>query len=658
MLSIFILIPWITLSNNIEQKKVTIDNNNIGYFQSNTCTLSLSSILYKNLDNFDLEFLPDKSSEIKCHGKINGVDFIEDNIKVYIGTNNLVDLLYQSLFWIICISLIPKDKKSFKFKYKTLNTILIIFLIIYHLYSESNYYNSFSKNFNLKLNLDNYYLLSAVIILYLIINLLIDVLEKRHSNIINYLPYIFLVSGTFNSFNFNIFLVVLSLLGLNSFFEKKIDIGLQLLYIATSFVIIANYLRKSSDILYFDVDKLKGFTNSTNTYNSVIFWIIIYGLVIQGMIYLINENKNFFNFITFRNNLLIVGGLINLFGLFSALHPIINFSTYYYFGLNKQPIKTLTSVDGNTWRGLSSSAESLGEFYAFVILFSILLFLIKPCKLSKFQIVLLLTNLFGLILTNNAAAMLSMLLITVLGIINIKFKISKKNRFILYFLGLLFLLFIFNAQNTYSKDYLSNSLIRYGLENSKLEYDFPLDQNNETAIERLSFGEILNLKKENLNISNSLYFVIEKYNDENNIKNIPNVVTVIGTIATTINRSEKWGIFLAKYDPTLLEIIFGYGPNQLTEYYLSHITKVNTGLVLPHSSLLILQLSFGIFGILLIFIYLTLKILKNYENNFYFYLQIFMIMNLLKSDSILYVNSFLLLLLSINFYKLEINKNE
>ena len=34
-------------------------------------------------------------------------------------------------------------------------------------------------------------------------------------------------------------------------------------------------------------------------------------------------------------------------------------------------MRSLESIEGNTWRGIAPSAEGMGEFYAFVILFII-----------------------------------------------------------------------------------------------------------------------------------------------------------------------------------------------------------------------------------------------------------------------------------------------
>ena len=95
----------------------------------------------------------------------------------------------------------------------------------------------------------------------------------------------------------------------------------------------------------------------------------------------------------------------------SALNPVINFFTYYYLGLNKTASKSFESVAGNAWRGINPSAESIGEFFAFVILFTLLVAIHKKnFSLSKYEVVLLLVNLFGLIRSNNFAAVISLII--------------------------------------------------------------------------------------------------------------------------------------------------------------------------------------------------------------------------------------------------------
>ena len=212
--------------------------------------------------------------------------------------------------------------------------------------------------------------------------------------------------------------------------------------------------------------------------------------------------------------------------------------------------------------------------------------------------------------------------------------------------------------STYSSNYLSTSLIKYGLENSQINYDFQKDQNNNTAVDNLNFAEILKVNRKELNLSTSLYYVMKSYNDERNIKNIPSFITVAGAVAVTINRSEKWGIFLAKYNPTFEEFLFGYGPNQLVNYYKNFDTKVNEGLVLPHSSFLDLIIFFGLFGLVFFIIYYGNILKQNYKNKIFLYVSAFMILNLLKSDSILYLNSLVLTIFTLNLYRFPTEKYE
>ena len=63
-----------------------------------------------------------------------------------------------------------------------------------------------------------------------------------------------------------------------------------------------------------------------------------------------------------------VGFFTVILGISGALNTYFNFFNYYFLGQNKVGMKSLSSVAGNTWRGLSSSAESIGEFYGVAII--------------------------------------------------------------------------------------------------------------------------------------------------------------------------------------------------------------------------------------------------------------------------------------------------
>ena len=216
------------------------------------------------------------------------------------------------------------------------------------------------------------------------------------------------------------------------------------------------------------------------------------------------------------------------------------------------------------------------------------------------------------------------------------------------------LLFNFFPIN-YSYTFSSKALLKEAYNASEIGVNLPGDQNSDDAIDNLNFGEILSYSKDTLNISNSLYYFTNIYTNTKDIKYLPNTVGLISAISLPINRSEKWGVFLAKYNPDKINLNFGYGPQQITEYYLGHQTKVNTGLVLPHSSLLDYLIFYGVFGVLLILIMLIRNLWINKDNYLYVSLLIFLLLNFVKSDSLLYVSSFALFLFINNLYKFAID---
>ena len=112
----------------------------------------------KNISNYDYRIVSDHSSSIDCFFKINGADTYQDDIKVYVGNNFVLDFLLQSLFWICLISLIPISKYN-KFKNFNLSVILLLTILYVHFLGEENYYLFEQKNFSNLLTTDNYSLL-------------------------------------------------------------------------------------------------------------------------------------------------------------------------------------------------------------------------------------------------------------------------------------------------------------------------------------------------------------------------------------------------------------------------------------------------------------------------------------------------------------------
>ena len=104
----------------------------------------------------------------------------------------------------------------------------------------------------------------------------------------------------------------------------------------------------------------------------------------------------------------------------------------------------------------------------------------------------------------------------------------------------------------------------------------------------------------------------------------------------------------SKYNPNIYELMFGYGPNQLAEYFLSHENIYEDGLILPHSSLFSYLIFFGITGLAFLFCLFFYFLYKNKTDNYVLFLFLFLFINYLKSDALLYFPNFILLLFILN----------
>lgn len=597
----------------------------------------------KHIEEFEIKF--DKAASINCFSKVNGANYINNKLIIYLATNLNLDLIIQSSFWLLLISFIPKSTKKKKLEFQTLTTFLLIALFYLHFKSEQGFYLLNSKLFSSDLS-NNYLLYSLLLTIFLIIRIFNILFIERFDNFISYLPFMFVFVGSYNSLNLNFYLIIFSFIGLNCVIRnKKFLLGLL-------FTILVSFIWSSfinSEILFFDVDKLNGFSSSAYNFEAVYFWNIIYYLVIIGFVNLIKKHE--FDLSKLKNNFLLSGSLLVLFSLVSASSSLGNFLTYYYLGLQKPGRNTFESVQENAWRGISSSAESVGEYYGFVILLSIVFFIYSSkFKFTKIEFLLLLINIYGLYKSNNFAAFTS-LVILILIFVSSRFLVNKQIKLTLIFgILIIFPLIYFIFFNTYSYETAGRNLIQKGLSISYVEN---LDTNEWglDAVDQNRYLEILKNEETKKNLSSSLTYLIEKYHySERNF--LPNITTLISVTASPINRAEKWGTFFGKYNPNYLTLLIGTGLNNISDYYLSHPTKANDGLILPHSSLFSYLIFIGILGLSILTIFIFLKIYKNKNNLIYIIFLSYFLINLLKNDTLMYLNSFLLFLMVLNFEQL------
>ena len=365
----------------------------------------------------------------------------------------------------------------------------------------------------------------------------------------------------------------------------------------------------------FDVDKIKGFVNSSESIPSLMYWVISFYFFIYGIMYLINSSKKSFDHILFRKNLIWSGSLIVIIGILSSFNRILNFYFYYYLGLNKFGMKSFESIQGNTWRGLSSSAEAVGEYYIFIIIFIIFSLFKNYKNLNYFELIGLIIFCYGIFRANNKASLISgvilifiFLLITKVSSIRVKIF-----GFLLFFTSLLI---VFQQINDYPFGYYSKGMLYHATLASNIESSLSLNQWGLSAVDDMNLGQIIIDNENSKSLSKASEFMLKEYTLRNN------------------------------------------GPGQISEYYLGHSTKYNDGLVLPHSSILVCLIFFGLFGLLIGITFLFRIIKKNYKNSVFTVLLAYFLINLLKSDSLLYLNSFVLFMFVLNYYKFEDTQNE
>tara|TARA_B100000902_G_scaffold182292_1_gene175083 strand:- start:1661 stop:3355 length:1695 start_codon:yes stop_codon:yes gene_type:complete len=553
------------------------------------------------------------------------------------------------------------EKRHEKVKLSYLPVFANALLFTIQQISENRFYAQSNIYYNNSLEVNNYYLLSYFFIFLLTSLVIKDLFENRDFNFLFFIPFMYLFPATFMGMNLNLYLLIFSFFGFQSLLFKKTNKLFNYIYAGFSFVWIIN---KKETINFFDTDKLRGFINSSNNMLSTIFWIVVFYLVINGIFYLLSDNDFSDYLVKLKSGFLVSGSIITILGLLGSTSVALNFFNFYIFGQNKRGMKSLESVAGNTWRGFSSSAEFIGEFYAISLLVTIYYYLSRNKKNIYKDAPFIILCLFGLYKSNNFAAIISLIGFSSFLILKIRYKISLKKK---QLLGIFLITIFLIGGILYLSDYqlLSTILIEEALLHSEL-FQFSDNYINflykDRYFQEQDYMTLLDVENNYTRASSSLLLLINIYTPKFDIPLIPNIVALLSAVSLLINRTELWGIFIAKYSPSFTDAAFGYGPHQLSNYLYDHRVRLDVPeyklnmLYLPHSSLLDSVLFFGITGILIFVLYCSLKVYKNnYNNGLFYYLLIFLVLNLLKSDSLLYTPTFVLFIGI--FYKTFIEKN-
>ena len=655
---IFIVIPFSLTSIGDDISAQIIDEKSVGFYQSNTCKISLFQVLAKNFSNINKIYVNNNPYPgLQCFGKVTGLDLVNETYILSIGTNPNLTFLLQIFLWLSLLFIFSKKRES-KLNLSFYPPIFIPALFTSQHYFESRFYKNSNFYFNENFQFPNYYYLTFFFGFLFFTFLLRDIYERRDISITGLLPFIFIFNGTFQGLNINIYLVALSYFGIEAIFSKKTNSIFNMLYFIFGVLWIFNFEQTSN---YFDGDKLIGFINTSENLGSLIFWILIFYLITNGILFLVNTDKIKVSLKDIKNNFLIAGSLVVFFGLLGSASAYINFFNFFIFGQNKRGMRDLNSVAGNAWRGFAPSAEFIGEFFAICILITVFYF-IKTRDRGTIQDLLSIVCLFGLYKSNNFAAIISLIMLTSVIIFYEKIKINKK-----LLIAILLVIFIITPFIFQALDYerYSSALVEESILHSNLfQYDDPFknDFTKKSYFFNKDYKSILLVDSNHERASSTLKIIIDLYSQNINVPLVPNPISVLSTVSLFINRTEMWGIFIAKHNPNLQQSLFGYGPFQIVDYLNGHKVELDvptyksTALFLPHSSILDGILFFGIIGvIILILFYLYFVYKKRLKENLFLFISIFYIINLLKSDSILYISCFVLFTVSI-LKSLELKK--
>ena len=617
LILIMLVIPWLNSdSSNIPSiPKISQENN--PFFEINPCKISLYEYFVSDIKSIYQDhyyFRLDTASSIKCFGRVTGIAVQQNNLEtqffISVGANSLINLLLQGSFWLLLFSFVKK-RKSFYIENNLVHNVSIIltsYLVTFSIYSQQKYYDSNFYVFDLTKR-------SSYIFLFLIFLLLtknfVEIYSVRSDKLFNFLPFIFLVFGIFSGFN----LVFASLIFINSGIRALINREYNKKFLFTYLSLSFWWLINSNGSFTFKPGKFRGFTNSVYEFNSNLYWIAFFGLLIVGVFNELKINKQHFNLEKFTNYFSLSSFIIVITGLIASNFPALNLFSTYYLGLQRHVVELSNPFVFDefgvkiSWRGISPSSETVGEFFGLCLLFN-LFFIMQNKKLNIYTYTGVISASIGLYFSDNRTSIVLVFLIIViyfLKTLNFNIQFSRKYLRTSIFSLILISIYIYFQTDTF--EFYSLSI----LSNARLyQYDS-------------IYSSYLLQLNESYDQKSLLYYLFGLFS----------------SIGLMLNRSEMWGIFFARYNPTFIEVLVGSGPLTLGQLYDEIKIDDLESFLLPHSSLLSYLVYFGLIPLIFV-LYKLFKIAVKNKNNFMFSsVFIFIFLNVIKNDSLNYFSNFL-----------------
>ena len=624
LILIVLVLPWVPsfLDSEVEIQELTDE---LGFYETYTCQISYSEFQLKNIftlyqDHYRINL--NEYSEAPCYGKLTGVDRVGDIFYISIGLNPLLTLFLQSLFLFLVILLLKKDEKLLLSENSTYAISILIssVLITFGFYSQTRYYEKNFADLDFRF-FETYQIIFAFVLFSSYI--LGYAFNSRSNNLVNYFPFLFLIIGVPFGLNLYIYFLVFIFFGVYKTLTSYKTLNKLLLFSIFIFVWITSVFK--GNMFYLKPDKMIGLTSTVYSYESVIYWSLLLFLIVTGIFEYLDKVRQHINYITIKYSFYFVSIVVAILSYFNTEVQPLNAASQIYFGQNKASTRDLPKDIISNWRGYFPSAEQMGEFFSITILLFLSLKYLKNVKTKNFEYLPLSVSVVFLILSYNRAA----IFLTIIFGILIYFKgnknlVSKRNINIAIILFVLLLSFL----------YINNQIFSYSFTSTKVLSEA---QNN------IAFEQY----------SNSLLYLQENLNSNFLLKL---VFGIFSTAAFYLNRSYLWGMFFARYSPTTKEFLFGTGPYNLSNLYNEVQVADTVSFLWPHSSFLQVLFYFGVLGVLLLIYLITKKIIYSIKNNNLHigrYIFIFILINLFKSDSIMYFSTLFTTLFFYNSLKFE-----
>lgn len=620
-LVIFVLLvaPWFNSSSDQIDYIPELSQEANPFYEINPCKISLFEFFNANRKSFYQDhyfFRPNNNSSISCFGKITGIAVQQNNLQtqffISVGTNSLINLLLQGSIWLLLLRFVKKSVQKLNLE-NYIHNIAILFtayLLAFSVYAQQRFYDE--SFYLLDLNKNSSYILMFLIFLLLTKNL-VEVYLERTNQLINMLPYVFFIAGIFSGYNIVLFSIIFLYSGIYSLIERQFSGKFIILYLSLSFWWLIN----SNGSFYFNPGKFRGFTNSVYEFNSNLFWIVFFLLLLLGIFRELKNNVQYFELSQFTKHFSYSSSIILLTGLLSSNFPSLNFFSSYYLGLQRNVVELINPFAFDefgvkmSWRGISPSSETIGEFFGICLLIN-LFDIVQKSKLEKFNYIGVIFSGIGLYFSDNRTSIVIIFFVILFLFIKtttpqLFIQVSMQRKIILFasLFGLLYFFFQSETYGFYSESLISNS--------RNIQYDS-------------IFSSYLILLNNNFEQGNVLYYFFGFFS----------------AIGYLLNRSEMWGIFFARYNPTINELFLGSGPLTLGQLYGEIKIDDLTTFLLPHSSFLSYVVYFGLFPVAYL-LYRLFKLMRENKENFMFLsLSIFILLNVFKNDSLNYFSSFLL----------------